>query len=428
MVGIQAWLARRQIAHVLAHHERVPEAFAESVSLDSHQRAADYTAAKTRFGLIELAYSTVLLLAWTLGGGLNALDQFLARALDQAGHGLGLSPLSVGVAFVLSALVLMSLLDLPASIYRTFVLEKRFGFNRTSPGLFAADTVKQLVLMVLLGAPLAGVVLAAMHHAGRFWWVYAWAAWMAFALLMIWTYPRFIAPLFNKFTPLADSELESRIQALLQRSGFTSQGIFVMDGSRRSGHGNAYFTGLGKAKRIVFFDTLLSTLAPIEIEAVLAHELGHFRHHHLIKGLAIIAGLSLCGLAALAWIMEQPWFYADLGVERPSTHAALVLFVLILPVVGTFFEPALAYLSRRREFQADDFAATQSDPSALITALVKLYKENASTLTPDPLYSAFHDSHPPAPLRIAHLLRKQRTQSGSAKQPPLADQPISSTL
>jgi STE24 endopeptidase len=421
MVGIQAWLDRRQIVHVLAHRDRVPEAFAESVSLDSHQRAADYTAAKTRFGLIELAYGTVLLLAWTLGGGLNVLD----RALAQAGHWLGLSPLSEGVAFVLSALALMSLLDLPASIYRTFVLEKRFGFNRTTPSLFAADTMKQLVLMVLLGAPLTWVVLAAMQHAGQFWWVYAWAAWMAFAMLMIWAYPRFIAPLFNKFTPLADSEIESRIQALLERSGFTSQGIFVMDGSRRSGHGNAYFTGLGRNKRIVFFDTLLSTLAPLEIEAVLAHELGHFRHRHMIKGLAIIAGLSLCGLAALAWIMEQPWFYTDLGVEQPSSHAALVLFVLLLPVVGAFFEPALAYLSRRREFQADDFAAARSDPSTLITALVKLYKENASTLTPDPLYSAFHDSHPPAPLRIAHLLRKR---PGAASQEHLADQPISSIL
>jgi STE24 endopeptidase len=397
-VVLQVWLARRQIAYVLAHRDQVPPAFRDAVSLAAHQRAADYTVAKTRLSLAELGVGAALLLAWTLAGGLNTLDQ--------AWGSFGLSPVLTGVGFMLSVWVLMTLLELPFSVYHTFVLENRFGFNRTTPTLFVSDTLKQLVLLVLLGTPLAWTVLVLMGYAGALWWVYAWLAWMAFALLLIWAYPRFIAPLFNKFTPLEDRELKTRIQTLLGRSGFKSEGIYVMDGSRRSGHGNAYFTGLGEHKRIVFFDTLLGTLTAPEIEAVLAHELGHFRLRHVFKGLLWMALLSLAGLALLGWLAQQPWFYQGLGIERPSHHAALVLFMLSLSVFGVYLEPVFAYFSRRREFEADDFAARHTNPRALVTALVKLYKENASTLTPDPIYSAFHDSHPPAPLRVAQLLDK----------------------
>jgi STE24 endopeptidase len=308
---------------------------------------------------------------------------------------------------MLSVFVLITLLELPLSAYRTFVLEKRFGFNRTTPRLFITDSLKQLVLMVLLGAPLIAMVLALMGYAGSLWWLFAWLVWMAFTLLLVWAYPRFIAPLFNKFTPLEDAELRERIQTLIGKTGFKSEGIYVMDGSRRSGHGNAYFTGLGEHKRIVFFDTLLGVLDAAEIEAVLAHELGHFRLKHVRKSLLWMGLLSLAGLALLGWLAEQPWFYQGLGIEQPSNHAALVLFMLSVSVFGIFLEPVFAYFSRKREFEADDFAAGYADPRALVTALVKLCKENASTLTPDPLYSAFHDSHPPAPLRVAHLLGKQ---------------------
>lgn len=397
-IVLQLWLASRQIAHVAAHRAHVPPAFHAHIPPEAHRKAADYTLAKARFGRIELVVGTLWLLVWTLGGGLNLFDQGW-RALD-------LGPLLTGVGFMVSAFALMALLDLPFAVYRTFVIEQRFGFNRTTPRLFVADLVKQTLLMLALGAPLAALVLWLMGAAGQLWWLYVWLVWMGFSLIMLWAYPAFIAPLFNKFKELQDADLAARIQHLLQRCGFTSDGIFVMDGSRRSGHGNAYFTGLGAHKRIVFFDTLMATLQPGEIEAVLAHELGHFKRKHVQKRLLVMAAVSLAGLALLGWLVAQPWFYAGLGITQPSWHTALILFLLVIPVFTYFLHPLAAYFSRRDEFEADDFAAQQTDARALIDALVKLYKENANTLTPDPLYSAFHDSHPPAVARVAHLRSK----------------------
>lgn len=397
-MAVQLWLARRQIAYVSRHRDRVPANFAAQIPLSDHQKAADYTLAKTRFGQMEIVVGVLWLLVWTLAGGLDLSDQ-MWRSLE-------LNPLLTGVGFILSTFALMALLDLPFSLYRTFVIEQRFGFNRTTPKLFIADLVKQTLLMLLLGVPFAAVVLWLMEASGSLWWLYVWLVWMGFALFMMWAYPAFIAPLFNKFKELQDGGLVERIQLLLKRCGFTSKGVFVMDGSRRSGHGNAYFTGLGTHKRIVFFDTLMNTLNPTEIEAVLAHELGHFKHKHVQKRMAIMFVMSLAGLALLGWLVEQPWFYAGLGITQPSLHTALILFLLVMPVFTFFLYPILAYFSRKDEFEADDFAAQQADPRALIEALVKLYKENASTLTPDPLYSAFHDSHPPAAVRVAYLSAK----------------------
>lgn len=397
-MAVQLWLARRQIAYVSRHRDRVPANFAAQIPLSDHQKAADYTLAKTRFGQMEIVVAALWLLVWTLAGGLDLLDQMW--------HSLELNPLLTGVGFIISTFALMALLDLPFSLYRTFVIEQRFGFNRTTPKLFIADLIKQTLLMLLLGVPFAAVVLWLMEASGSLWWLYVWLVWMGFALFMMWAYPAFIAPLFNKFKELQDGGLVERIQSLLKRCGFTSKGVFVMDGSRRSGHGNAYFTGLGAHKRIVFFDTLMNTLDPTEIEAVLAHELGHFKHKHVQKRMAIMFIMSLAGLALLGWLVEQPWFYAGLGITQPSLHTALILFLLVMPVFTFFLYPILAYFSRKDEFEADDFAAQQADPRALIEALVKLYKENASTLTPDPLYSAFHDSHPPAAVRVAYLSAK----------------------
>ena len=395
---LQLWLDRRQIRHVLAHRDAVPEAFRDHIPLEAHQKAADYTVARTRLGMAELVYGTLLLLGWTLGGGLEWLDQ--------AWRSLGWSPIATGVGVILSVLVISSLLDLPFAVYRTFRLEERFGFNRTTPATFVSDLFKQFLLTLLIGAPLVWLVLWLMETAGPNWWLYVWGVWMGFSLLMLWAWPAFIAPLFNKFEPLDDEALRQRIVNLLARCGFRSNGVFVMDGSRRSSHGNAYFSGLGTNKRIVFFDTLLKSLTPEEVEAVLAHELGHFRHHHIRKRIVLLAGLSLLGLWILAQLMQMPEFYTGLGVSTPSTYMGLILFMMISPVFSTFLSPVMAWFSRRHEFEADDFAARQADPRTLIRALVKLYEENASTLTPDPLYSAFHDSHPPAPVRIAHLSRK----------------------
>lgn len=397
-LALELWLMLRQAASVRAHRERVPEAFSASIPLAAHHKAADYTMAKLRLGVVELLAGTLLLTVWTLGGGLNFLDQMW--------RGAGLPALWTGVGFIVSMALLMALLDLPFSVYRTFVIEQRFGFNRITPRMFIADLFKSTGLTLALGVPLAVLVLWLMAAAGRWWWLYVWLVWTGFGLLMMWAYPAFIAPLFNKFNALEDTELRTRIQSLLQRCGFTSNGIFVMDGSRRSAHGNAYFTGLGANKRIVFFDTLISTLAPAEIEAVLAHELGHFKRRHVQKRMLVMAALSLAGLALLGWLMQQAWFYHGLGVEQPSVHTALMLFLLSTPVFGFFMQPVAAWFSRRDEFEADDFAAQQADAGAMIRALVKLYQENASTLTPDALYSAFHDSHPPAPLRVAHLATK----------------------
>lgn len=392
---LQLWLTQRQIKHVSAHRASVPEAFAARIDLTDHQKAADYTLAKARFGRIELIYTSLLLLVWTLGGGLQWLDDSW-RQLDW-------SPLWTGVAVMVSLLVIGELLSLPFSIYSTFAIEQRFGFNRMTAGLFLADLGKQMLLTLIIAVPLLWVVLWLMQHASTLWWLQVWAVWMGFSLFMLWAYPAFIAPIFNKFKPLESGELRQRIEQLMQRCGFTSNGIFVMDGSRRSAHGNAYFTGLGQNKRIVFYDTLIDSLDANEIEAVLAHELGHFKRKHIQKRLISTAALSLGGLALLGWLIEQPPFYHGLGVDSISNHMALILFMLVMPIAGIFVHPLFSWVSRKHEFEADSFAAEQTEAKDLIRALVKLYKENASTLTPDPIYSAFHDSHPPAPVRIAHL-------------------------
>lgn len=398
--GFQLWLARRHGRHVAAHRERIPPAFAGRVSIEAHRKAADYTVAKMRFGGFEQLAGAAILLFWTLGGGIAWLDALW--------RSFGLGPVATGTGFLVTLFLVGSLIELPLTALRVFGVEQRFGFNRVTPALFFADAARQGLLMILLGIPLAALVLWLMAGAGTLWWLYVWLVWTGFAMLMLWAFPAFIAPLFNKFTPLADRALEERIRRLLERCGFQSKGIFVMDGSRRSSHGNAYFTGLGNSKRIVFFDTLLAQLAPEEIEAVLAHELGHFRRRHVRRRFLLMAGATLAGLALLGWIIDRPWFYSGLGVATPSLWGAVALFLLVSPVFTYFLQPWIAAMMRRQEFEADDFAAEQSDPRHLIQALVKLYRENATTLTPDPLYSAFHDSHPPAPLRVAHLSAKIR--------------------
>lgn len=392
---IQNWLDQRQIKHVQSHRDKVPDDFADRISLAEHQKAADYTLAKTRFGVIEQIVATFLLLAWTLGGGLEILDQ--------SWRSIELSAIQTGMLVMLSFILISTLLEAPLSAYRTFNIEQRFGFNKMTLSLYISDTLKQSLLTIVIGAPLLWVVLWLMQHMGTMWWIYVWAVWMGFSLFMLWAYPAFIAPIFNEFSPLEDSDLRTRIESLLNRCGFTSNGIFIMDGSKRSSHGNAYFTGLGKNKRIVFFDTLLSSLEPDETEAVLAHELGHFKRKHIQKRIVSMAIISLIGLAILGWLMQQPSFYTGLGVSESSQYMALLLFMMVSPLFSLYLQPLFSFFSRKHEFEADAYAAKQSEASKLIQALVKLYKENASTLTPDPLYSAFHDSHPPAPVRIAHL-------------------------
>ncbi len=392
---VQLYLSLRQKQYVSTHRTQVPSAFVGKISLEEHQKAADYTLAKGNFGRIELLISLVLLLVWTLGGGLDWLDN--------AWRSLGWSELYTGTAVIISLTLISSVLDMPTSLYRTFVLEQRFGFNKTTLAVYIMDIVKGAALALVIGVPLVMLVLWLMASAGDWWWLYAWAALTAFSLLMTWAYPKFIAPIFNKFTPLEDGEVAQRLNALLTRTGFNSKGVFVMDGSRRSAHGNAYFTGFGKNKRIVFFDTLLKHLTPAQVEAVLAHELGHFKRKHIVKGMALSMLLTLTGFLILAWLMRQEWFYTSLGVSQPSTYMALLLFMLISPAFTFFIGPIMAWWSRKHEFEADAFAAEQSSSMELINALVGLYKENASTLTPDPVYSAFYDSHPPATIRIAHL-------------------------
>ncbi len=395
---IQLWLASRQAAHILAHRSRVPAAFADRISLAQHQKAASYSLALLGIERWELVLTTVLVLGWTLGGGLDWLDGAIGS--------LGLDPPWSGVALILGAGLIGGLIELPLSVWRTFGIEQRFGFNRTTPARFVTDKLLGVLLMLLLGVPLLAVILWLMTSAGAYWWLWAWAVWMGFSLFVTWAYPVLIAPLFNKFTPLDDAALRTRLEDLLGRCGFRSNGMFVMDGSRRSAHGNAYFTGFGHNKRIVFFDTLLNGLSADEVEAVLAHELGHFKRRHIVKMLVLSSLLALAGLALLGWLSQQGWFYSGLGVERASPGLALALFMFVLPVFTVFIGPLLAQLSRRHEYEADDFAAEQTDARHLISGLVKMYRDNASTLTPDPLYSAFHHSHPPAPLRVAHLSSK----------------------
>ncbi|HJX16824.1 MAG TPA: M48 family metallopeptidase [Acidiferrobacterales bacterium] len=389
------WLARRHVRHVLGHRHQVPGPFRGKILLKAHRKAADYTVAKTRFAMVAGVIDALLLLGWTLGGGLEFLDQSWRAA--------GFGELVTGTLFLLSAFLIIGLLDLPATVYQTFVIEQRFGFNHSTPALFIADLLKQALLLFVIGVPLALAALWLMQSAGTLWWFYLWVMWSCFTLLMIWAYPAVIAPLFNKFTPLKNRSVQTRIQALLRRTGFRSRGIFVMDGSRRSAHGNAYFTGFGRNKRVVFFDTLLKTLRGPEIEAVLAHELGHFHHRHILKRIVMLFGMSLAGLALLGWLIQQPWFYQGLGVSTASAHAALILFLMAGPVFTFLLQPLMSWGSRRHEYQADAYAADQAEIKPMISALVKLYRENASTLTPDPVYSAFYDSHPPASLRIAHL-------------------------
>ncbi len=389
------WLSARQVNHIQTHKDKVPEAFSEKVSLQEHQKAADYSTAKLKYGRITLSWEIIWLLIWTLGGGLSYVDSLW--------QGYQLSSLWTGIGVILSMVVLMSLLDLPFSLYSTFVLEERFGFNKTTWKTWISDLLKSAMLLLVIGIPLIAVILWLMQQAGVYWWVYAWAVWTAFTLLMIWAYPAFIAPLFNKFSSLEDESLKTRINSLLERCGFRSKGVFVVDGSKRTAHGNAYFTGFGNNKRIVFYDTLLESLSEDEVEAVLAHELGHFKRNHIKKSMALSITLSLLGFALLAWLMDSAWFYSAMGVDTASTHTALLLFSFVLPVFTYFTSPLFSALSRKHEFEADYFAKQQSDYRALISALVNLYRENASTLTPDPIHSMFYDSHPPASIRIAHL-------------------------
>lgn len=418
---LRLWLASRQVRHVARHRPQVPAPFAAHIALHAHQKAADYTLAKSRTGLLDLALSTALLLAWTLLGGLDALNQVLAQWLGQGLH----QQLALLAAFAL----ISGLAGLPLSLYQTFVVEQRFGFNKLTPRLWLSDLLKSTLVAAVIGLPLAALILWLMASAGSFWWLWTWAVWAGFNLLLMWLYPSLIAPLFNRFEPLDNALLKERVTALMQRCGFAAKGLFVMDGSRRSAHANAYFTGFGAAKRVVFYDTLLKQLSPGEVEAVLAHELGHFKHRHIAKRLIGLLALSLASLALLGWLSQQPWFYTGLGV-RPSLEMlltgdsanaltgnealALLLFLLVSPVFGFFITPVMSYFSRRDEFQADAYAATQAQGSDLASALLTLYQDNASTLTPDPAYVAFYYSHPPAIERLARLAAPTPVQACNA--------------
>lgn len=390
------WLAQRQIRHVAGHRAAVPAAFAASIALDAHQKAADYTVARVRLGIVDLLISAALLLGLTVGGGLQALFALSAAVFTPG-------TLQHSVAFIAVVASVSWLVDLPLTVYRSFGLEARFGFNRLTPALFVADTLKGIVLATVIGLPLIAFVLWLMAAMGSLWWLYVWAFWLGFNLLVLLVYPTFIAPLFNKFQPLEDGPLKARIEGLMERCGFRLSGLFVMDGSKRSAHGNAYFTGFGAAKRIVFFDTLLEKLAPTEVEAVLAHELGHYHHHHLWKRLAVIGAGSLVFFGLLGHLAGQDWFFNGLGMQENGTAPTLVLFALVLPIFTFPLTPLMSMWSRRHEFQADAYAASQAPATELVSALVKLYRDNASTLTPDPLYSSVYDSHPPAAIRIARL-------------------------
>ncbi|MDQ6955618.1 MAG: M48 family metallopeptidase [Mariprofundaceae bacterium] len=395
--AIDFYLDQRHMRSILTHRGAVPERFADAISLESHQKAADYTMAKMKLGTWSGLYGLGLLLLWTLGGGLDILDQWL-RAWQW-------SPLTTGVVLLLVFSMIGSLLELPFSLYSTFKVEQSFGFNKMTLGLYFSDMLKQALLMMAIGAPLIWVVLWLMQSAGEMWWLWAWAVWTGFSVLMMWAYPTFIAPLFNKFEPMEDGELKTAIEGLLNKCGFESNGLFKMDGSKRSSHGNAYFSGFGKSKRIVFFDTLLEQLSVDETLAVLAHELGHFKRNHIKKRMALMFSMSLAGFAILGWLAEQGWFYAGLGVSQPSHYMLLILFMLAMPVFTFALSPLMSMYSRKHEFEADDYAKEHANAEDLISALVKMYDDNAATLTPDSLYSAWHDSHPPAPVRVAHLER-----------------------
>lgn len=396
------YLTSRQIRHVAQHRNAVPAAFAATVSLQAHQKAADYTIAKARFGMLETAFAAALLLGWTLLGGIDALNQALIHS-SLAAYGSLVSQLALLAAFGL----ISGLLDLPFTLYSTFRIEERFGFNKMTLRLWLADLVKSALVGLAIGLPVVALILWLMGSAGSLWWLWAWGAWIGFNLLVLVLFPTVIAPLFNKFKPLEDEALKARVTALMQRCGFAAKGLFVMDGSKRSAHANAYFTGFGAAKRVVFYDTLLSQLNPGEVDAVLAHELGHFKHKHILKRIVSMFALSLVGFALLGWLSSQAWFYAGLGV-RPNISAAndalaLLLFLLVVPLFSFFISPLFAQLSRRHEFQADAYAVSQTDGKDLQNALLKLYQDNASTLTPDPVFVKFYYSHPPASERLARM-------------------------
>jgi STE24 endopeptidase len=396
---VKFWLTTRQVRHVARHRDAVPQPFAQTVSLAAHQKAADYTMAKSRLGLLETAFGAAVLLGWTLLGGLDALNRVL---VDWLGTGMTQQLALLGFFALISGL-----LDLPFSLYQTFVVEERFGFNKMTWKLWLGDLLKSTALGAAIGLPIAALILWLMGAAGSWWWLWAWGVWMGFNLLLLVIYPTFIAPLFNKFQPLEDETLKARVTALMQRCGFAAKGLFVMDGSKRSAHANAYFTGFGAAKRVVFYDTLLAKLSPGEVDAVLAHELGHFKHKHIIKRIVALFAFSFAGFALLGWLATRTWFYTGLGVrpnlEGPNDALALLLFMLAVPVFTYFVSPLLARLSRKHEFEADAFAATQTSGQDLGNALLKLYEDNASTLTPDPVFVKFYYSHPPASERLARL-------------------------
>ncbi len=399
---LKLYLSSRQIRHVARHRDTVPPAFAATISLASHQKAADYTLTKARFGLLELAFGSAVLLGWTLLGGLDSLNQALANsALAQWG------PLATQMALVAGFGLISGALDLPFTLYSTFRIEERFGFNKMSLQLLLADLFKSTLVGMVIGLPIVALILWLMDSAGPLWWLWAWAAWMGFNLLVLVLYPTVIAPIFNKFKPLEDDSLKARVTALMQRCGFAAKGLYVMDGSKRSAHANAYFTGFGAAKRVVFYDTLLKQLSPAEVDAVLAHELGHFKHKHIIQRIVMLFAMSLAGFALIGYLSQQIWFYTGLGVRpnlgAPNDALALLLFMLAIPLFSFFISPLMAQLSRQHEFQADAYAALQTDGRDLASALLKLYQDNASTLTPDPVFVKFYYSHPPASERLARM-------------------------
>ncbi|MBP6644952.1 MAG: M48 family metallopeptidase [Burkholderiaceae bacterium] len=399
---VKLWLATRQIRHVARHRAAVPSPFDQTISLAAHQKAADYTLAKSRLGLLDMALGTAVLLGWTLLGGLQALNDLIQGWMPTQA-----SPLWGQIALLVAFVAVGAVIELPLSLYQTFVIEERFGFNKMTWRMWLVDGIKGVALGIVIGLPIAALILWLMGAAGDLWWFWAWSVWMGFNLLLMWIFPTFIAPIFNKFQPLEDETLKTRVTALMQRCGFAAKGLFVMDGSKRSAHGNAYFTGFGASKRVVFYDTLLAKLSAPEVDAVLAHELGHFKHKHIVQRMVLMFAMSFAGFALLGWLSKQLWFYAGLGVmpslDSANNALALILFMLAVPVFSFFISPLMAQLSRKHEFQADDFAIAQTNGQDLSAALLKLYEDNASTLTPDPLFVKFYYSHPPAIERLPRM-------------------------
>lgn len=396
---LKLWLTSRQVRHVARHRDTVPAAFQSQITPEAHQKAAKYTITKAQFSVLELAWGTATLLGWTLLGGLNYLNQQLAQVIS--------SSLLQQLALLGAFMLISGALEIPFSIYQTFVIEQRFGFNKTSWSLWVQDLLKSSLLGALFGLPIAALILWMMGATGAWWWLWTWCVWMGFNLLMLVVYPTWIAPWFNKFKPLENSELQTRVNALMAKCGFSAKGFYVMDGSRRSAHANAYFTGFGAAKRVVFYDTLLAQLSPAEVDAVLAHELGHFKHKHIVKRIVSMFALSLLGFAALGWVSQQVWFYTGLGVypniQSANDALALLLFMMTMPLLSAYLGPLFSQLSRKHEFEADAFAVQQTSAADLSSALLKLYKDNASTLTPDPVYVKFYYSHPPASERLGRM-------------------------